>query len=142
MLSVHIRKLLPEAVIPEYKTPGACAFDISVVEDKILQPEERHLFSTGLVITVPADHALILLSRSSNARKGLRLANSVGLVDQDYSGPTDEIKAFLHNFGDTPYHVQAGERVMQGLLVPIAKAQFLETEESNQENRGGFGSTG
>lgn len=142
MLPVHFRKLTPEAVTPEYKTTGACAFDISVIEDKILQPGERYLFGTGIVITVPADHALLLLSRSSNAKKGLRLANSVGLVDQDYCGPTDEIKAFLHNFGDSAYHVQAGERVMQGLLVPIAKAQFLETEDSHQDNRGGFGSTG
>lgn len=141
-MEISFRRLVPEAVIPEYKTSGAVAFDIAVIEEKTLQPGERQLFRTGLVICVPPDHALLVFSRSSNAKKGVRLSNSVGVIDQDYCGPNDELKAALHNFGSEPYTVQAGERVMQGLIVPIAKAQFIEVIDTQAPDRGGFGTTG
>lgn len=141
-MQVVFHRLSPDVAVPDFKTPGACAFDICVNEEKILEPGERYLFSTGLIIAVPTGHALLLLSRSSNAKKGLRLANSVGLVDQDYCGPNDEIKAFLHNFGQEPYHVQKGERLMQGLIVPYARAEFIEQINMTGNDRGGFGTTG
>ncbi|MDQ5952200.1 MAG: dUTP pyrophosphatase [Patescibacteria group bacterium] len=141
-MQISFRRLSPDAVIPEYKTTGACAFDIAVTEEKTLQPGERALLSTGLVVAVPTGHALLLFSRSSNAKKGIRLSNSVGVVDQDYCGPTDELKCALHNFGQEPYTVQKGERVAQGLIVPIARGTFTEAAELNAPDRGGFGTTG
>ena len=141
-MQISFRRLSPETPVPEYKTPGACAFDIAVIEEKTLQPGERHLFSTGLVIAVPPDHALLLFSRSSNVKKGVRLSNSVGVIDQDYCGPTDELKCALHNFGNEAYTVQKGERIMQGLLVPIARATFVEQTQASGQDRGGFGTTG
>ncbi len=141
-MEISFRRLTPEAVIPEYKTPGAVAFDIAVIEEKTLQPGERHLLHTGLVVCVPEGHALLLFSRSSNTKKGIRLANSVGVIDQDYCGPNDEIKAALHNFGAEPYTVQVGERIMQGLIVPVPRAQFIEVIDTQAPDRGGFGTTG
>lgn len=141
-MNVSFRRLSPDTPIPEYKTPGACGFDIAVIEEKTLQPGERHLFSTGLVVGVPADHVLLLFSRSSNAKKGIRLSNSVGVIDQDYCGPTDELKCALHNFGQEPYTVQKGERVMQGVILPITKATFIENLADNRQDRGGFGTSG
>lgn len=135
-------RLTPETPVPEYKTPGACAFDIAVIEEGTLMPGERRLFRTGLVVQAPADHALILAPRSSNAKKGVRLANGVGIVDQDYCGPTDELFAALHNFGQTPYVVQKGERIMQGMFVPISRVEFIEVEALTSPDRGGFGTTG
>ena len=141
-MHVSFRRLSPDTPIPEYKTPGACAFDIAVIEEKTLQPGERYLFSTGLVVAVPKGHALLLFSRSSNAKKGVRLSNSVGVIDQDYCGPNDELKAAVHNFGNEAYTVQKGERIMQGLIVPIARATFVEQTDLAGQDRGGFGTTG
>lgn len=141
-MDVAIRRLSPLTPLPEYQTPGACAFDIAVIESKTLQPNERAFFPTGLVVRVPDDHVLILAPRSSNAKKGIRLSNGIGVIDSDYCGPTDELKLSLHNIGSEPYTVEMGERIAQGLFVPISRAQFLEPAEWEGKDRGGFGTTG
>ncbi|MCR4312102.1 MAG: dUTP diphosphatase [Candidatus Uhrbacteria bacterium] len=141
-MQVNIKRLSPSTPLPEYKTPGACAFDLAVTEGGILAPGERKFFRTGLVVCVPANHVLILAPRSSNAKKGVRLANGIGIIDQDYCGPTDELKLALHNVGDAPYTVESGERIAQGMFVPITRAEFTEVTELAAPNRGGFGTTG
>ena len=140
-LVVRIRRLHPDTPVPVYKTAGACAFDIPIIEGGVLAPGERRPFRTGLVIQVPDDHVLLLFVRSSNAKKGLQLANSTGVIDQDYCGPEDELFAYLYNIGSEPYTIEPGERLMQGLIVPVAHAQFTE-EAITAPNRGGFGTTG
>lgn len=141
-MDVSIRRISPATPLPAYQTPGACAFDIAVLEEKTLQPNERALFSTGLVVNVPHDHVLILAPRSSNAKKGIRLSNGIGVIDSDYCGPTDEIKLALHNIGTAPYSVQTGERLAQGLFIPITRATFIEPTLWEETDRGGFGTTG
>lgn len=128
--------------MPEYKTAGAVAFDLAVIEGATLASGERMLLPTGLVVRVPEGHALILASRSSNAKKGIRLANSVGVIDQDYSGPEDELRIAVHNFGSEPYTIEKYDRIAQGLIVPIARATFVEPQDWDGSNRGGFGTTG
>jgi dUTP pyrophosphatase len=141
-MQISVRRLSPDTPLPEYKTDGACGFDIAVIEEKTLAPGERYIFRTGLVVSVPAGHVLLLVSRSSNAKKGIRLANGVGTIDQDYSGPNDELHCALHNFGSEPYTVQKGERLVQGLIIPIIRAEFIEPESWSGQDRGGFGTTG
>ena len=72
----------------------------------------------------------------------LPMANCVGLIDQDYCGPNDELLISLYNIGTEPYTVEKYERVAQGMFVPIRKASFEEVDELTGANRGGFGSTG
>lgn len=139
---VRFKRLSPNVPTPEYKTPGACAFDIAVTEGGILQPGERRKFQTGLVVCVPDGHVLLLCNRSSNAKKGVVLSNGVGVIDQDYCGPEDQLFAHLHNVGNVPYTVERGERIMQGLIVPITRAEFVEADNLDAPNRGGFGTTG
>lgn len=141
-MDVKIKRLTPDTPMPEYKTSGACAFDIAVIEGGILQPNERRPFRTGLVVKVPEDHILLLAPRSSNAKKGVVLANGIGYIDRDYCGPEDELRAFLHNIGNEPYTVEKGERIMQGTIVPCPTVRFLEEAWGETKNRGGFGTTG
>ncbi|MBK6791590.1 MAG: hypothetical protein IPG80_03420 [Anaerolineales bacterium] len=96
-MQIEIRRLRDDVPMPEYKTTGAVAFDLTVIEGATLAPGERTLLPTGLVMRVPEGHALILASRSSNAKKGIRLANSVGIIDQDYCGREDELRIAVHN---------------------------------------------
>ena len=141
-MQISIRRLSADVPMPEYKTPGACAFDIAVMEGVTLPPGGRALLPTGLVIQVPRGHVLILAPRSSNAKKGIRLGNGIGIIDQDYCGPTDQLLAAVHNFGDQPYTIEKGERIMQGMIVPVIRAEFMEQSEITGVDRGGFGTTG
>lgn len=141
-IPVDIKRLGPDVAIPEYKTAGAVAFDISVREGKTIQPGETVFFATGLVVCTPPGYGLILASRSSNAKKQITLANGIGVIDQDYCGPEDELKLSVRNEGAAPYTVETGERIAQGLFVPVVRADFREVAELAAPNRGGYGTTG
>lgn len=141
-MQVLFKRLSAEVPVPEYKTPGACAFDLAVIEGGVLAPGERKFFRTGLVLCVPEGFVLILAPRSSNAKKGIRLANGIGIIDQDYCGPSDELKLALHNVSDAPYTVEPLERIAQGMIMPILRAELTEAHELVSPDRGGFGTTG
>lgn len=141
-IPVDIFRAHPDAILPEYKTPGACAFDIAVIEEATIEPGALVFLKTGLVVCVPKGHVLILASRSSNAKKGIILANSIGVIDQDYCGPEDMLHLSVRNIGKEAYTVQKGERIAQGLIVPIATAEFNEVSSLAAPNRGGYGTTG
>lgn len=142
-MKIKFRRIHPNAVIPEYKTPGSVAFDLALIEDVAIEPHTFVKTRTGIVVEVPEGYALILASRSSNApKKGINMANSIGVIDQDYCGPEDEIHLLLQNITNEPVCLHAGDRVAQGMIVPIARATFEEVDELAQESRGGFGTTG
>ncbi|TAK03953.1 dUTP diphosphatase [Patescibacteria group bacterium] len=142
-IPVKILKVHPDAIIPEYKTSGACAFDLSPVEDAAFAPGETKLVGTGLVFCFPPGHVLVVAPRSSLFRKkGLVQPHSIGIVDQDYCGPDDEVKMLLKNDSDVPVTIARGERVCQGLFFPVVHAAFEEVSSMDAPTRGGYGSTG
>jgi len=140
---VDIFRLHPDAVIPVYASTGACAFDLSIIEDATIQPGEIVRLRTGLGICVPEGYTLLLAARSSLPKKyGLCVPQGFGIVDNDFCGPEDELLMQLLNFTNQPTSVKKGDRLVQGMFVPIAKGQFQEIEKKNGLSRGGFGSTG
>ena len=144
MLSVRIRRLRPSVRLPEYQTPGAAGFDLAASEDVVVAPRAVALVPTGLVIRVPDGYFLGIFARSSTpVRRGLIVANGVGVIDVDYCGATDEIKIQVLNVTDQPVTVRAGDRIAQGLFIPVARASWKETNEDLRAgSRGGFGATG
>lgn len=70
------------------------------------------------------------------------MVNGVGIFDEDYCGDDDEYRAALFNFSDTPITVEAGERIVQLIIVPYTKARITEVQSLNSPSRGGFGTTG
>lgn len=143
-LNVGISKVHPGAKIPEYATAGSAGFDICLAESVAIKPGETVLARTGLVIETPEGHALILAPRSSTFKKyGIKLANTVGIIDPDYRGPEDEILLALHNTSDTMWLFEAGDRLVQGIFVLTTIADWEVKEvASSEESRGGWGSTG
>ncbi len=141
-IKVKIKRLDPNLPPLEYKTPGAVAFDLRVRKAAVLEPGETKIIPTGYVICVPEGHALILAPRSSNAKKGVNMANGIGIIDQDYCGPEDELHLALHNYGSEPYSVEKYERIGQGMIIPVVHAEFEEVDKLDAPNRGSFGSTG
>ena len=136
---VRIDKTLP---LPEYKTIGSAAFDMYTRIDVTIRPKETVIVPSNLIIEVPIGYFLLLASRSSTGKKGLFRPNGIGVIDQDFHGPKDEIGIMVYNITDEPIELKRGDRIAQGLILPIEKAEWEEVEVIKTESRGGFGSTG
>ncbi len=142
-MKAKITKVLPEVVLPQYHTPESAGFDIAAGEDVVVESGQVKMIRTGLVIEAPEGYFLLLTCRSSLAsKKGLHLANGVGTIDRDYSGPEDEIKIIVHNFTSEPVKVEKGERLVQGIFLPVQQVEWEEVAQVRTESRGGIGSTG
>ena len=142
MLDVRIRRLRASARLPEYQSDGAAGFDLAASEPLVVTPGEVALVPTGLVIKVPPGHFLGIFARSSTPlKRGLMVANGVGVVDSDYCGPNDEVKIEVYNFTRAPVEVKAGDRIAQGLLIPVVRARWREADALRDASRGGFGAT-
>lgn len=129
--------------MPSYQTAGAAGFDLAASADLTIQPGQIALVPTGLVFAVPAGHFLGIFARSSTPlKRGLVVANGVGVLDSDYSGPTDELKIQLMNVTSAPVNVTRGDRLAQGVILPFVRAEFEEVTAATTGDRGGFGSTG
>src|SRR6185436_10975907 len=130
MQPARIRRLDPSVPLPQYQTPGSAGFDLAANADLVIAPGTIALVPTGLVIQVPPGHFLGIFARSSTPlKKGLMVANGVGVIDEDYCGPADEVKIQVLNFTAAPVHVARGDRIAQGLLIPVARADWQETED-------------
>jgi dUTP pyrophosphatase len=133
----------PSSTLPRYESDGAAGFDLAAAEDRVVAPGEVQLVPTGLVIEVPTGMFLGIFARSSTPlKRGLMVANGVGVVDADYCGPADEIKIAVLNFTSQTVAVKAGDRIAQGILLPITRVHWEEADDLAQPSRGGFGSTG
>jgi len=143
MLKIRIRRLHESVALPRYESDGAAAFDLAASEDIEIPPGEVRLVPTGLVVEVPAGMFLAILARSSTPlKRGLMVANGVGVIVSDYCGATDEVKIAVVNFRNVPVQVKAGDRIAQGLILPAPRVTWEETKEEARPSRGGFGSTG
>ena len=140
---VTVTRLSDGVPLPAYQTPGSAGFDLAARVEITVAPGEVALVPTGLVIAVPPGHFLGVFARSSTPlKRGLMVANGVGIVDADYCGPDDEVKIEVFNFTASPVRVAAGDRLAQGVVMPFVQARWTETLASARPSRGGFGSTG
>ena len=144
MQHVRIRRLDPSVPLPQYQTPGSAGFDLAASADITVPPGTIALVPTGLIVQVPAGHFLGIFARSSTPlKKGLMVANGVGVIDEDYCGPADEVKIQVLNFTANPVDVKRGDRIAQGLFLPVTRVAWKEeTGDLRQGSRGGFGATG
>ena len=142
-MNVKIKLIDKSLPIPQYQTKGAVAFDFySRVNIKIPKKSTK-IIPLNVVAKVPKNTMLLLAGRSSLPKKGLMVANSIGIIDQDYCGENDEICLFVYNFSNKTAQVNKGERIAQGIFVHISKvSKFIPVNVQNTKSRGGFGSTG
>mgnify|MGYP001102552012 CR=1 FL=1 len=141
--SIRITRLHDDVTLPQYATAGSAGFDLAASAAMTIEPGRIALVPTGLVIEVPEGHFLGIFARSSTPlKRGLMVANGVGVVDSDYSGPEDEIRIQVYNFTTEPIAIARGDRLAQGLLLPFVRAEWDEQSRATGPSRGGFGSTG
>jgi len=153
-------KLREDAVIPEIKTEGSVGYDITILEFAKQLSQDVFLFHTGLVAIAPKGYHLELIPRSSISKTDWSLANSVGVIDQDYRG---EILVALRYNGEYSYtgeqvgmEVKFGielDKLLKPLDMPNRIAQLIlrtthvpPVEEifsldETERGDGGFGST-
>ena len=108
----------------------------------ILQPRQRALVPTGLMIELPSHHEGQVRPRSGLAIKhGISLVNTPGTIDEDYRG---EVMVPLINHGDEDFEISRGLRIAQLVIAPVVQVQIEEVSELTDSERGGggFGSTG
>ena len=142
-MRLKIRRLDSTIALPAYGTGEAAGFDLAASHDLTVGPNQIALVRTGLVIEVPSGHCLAILARSSTPlKRGLMVANGVGIVDRDYSGPTDEIMIQVINVTSSDVHVRRGDRLAQGLVLAAPRVSWDEVAEIRDVARGGFGATG
>lgn len=130
--------------LPSYSTPLSAGMDIraNLEEPITLQPGERRLIPTGLFIALPEGYEAQIRPRSGLAIKhGITVLNSPGTIDADYRG---EIKVILVNLSNTPFTIEAGERIAQMIVARYEQIEWQAVEElgSTERGAGGFGSTG
>ena len=133
--------------LPKLATEGSCGYDLHATDIEVDQHHRVVKYSTGVKIQLPAGYAGLLLPRSSIYKQGgWVMANSIGLIDVDYTG---EIKAvFRPTFDDwtsddMPYEL--GDRICQLMIVPYTKVEWeavTEFPKKTARGEGGFGSTG
>lgn len=142
-MKAKIVRLNPEVQLPEYHTAESAGFDIAASEDTAIAPKQVTIVHTGLIIQAPKGHFLAIKARSSlPLKKKLMLANGTGVIDRDYCGPEDELKLSLYNFTDNEVKIEKGERLAQGLFLPVDQVEWEEVDVIKTDSRGGLGSTG
>lgn len=142
-MELRIAKLKPEATPPTRAHPGDAGLDLYACEAAHIGPGERWSVGTGVAVEIPEGHAGLVLPRSGLAMKhGIALVNAPGLIDAGYRG---EIRVLLLNTDPAEtFRVEAGDRIAQLVIAPIALAEPVEVEELARSSRGdgGFGSSG
>lgn len=146
-MKLKIKKLQPEAVIPQYATAGAACFDLHATDEGRPHPRDAHaaIFRTGLSFEVPEGWVMLIYSRSGQGFKdAIRLSNCTGVIDSDYRG---EVQVALRFDGDDEMRcpkVRVGDRIAQAMLVQVPRVEIetVETLTETERGTGGFGSTG
>lgn len=132
--------------LPIRKTKGAAGYDIEAAEDCVIEPfkpgDNPTLVKTGLKAYMPEDEYLMLCNRSSNPKKkGLVMANSVGIIDADYYGNPDNDGAIMfafYNVKNETVTIKKGEAIGQGIFM---KYLTVDNDSADGIRTGGFGST-
>lgn len=140
-MKVKIKRIDKTLPLPEYHTPGAVAFDLYSRIDMEVAPKTIERMPTNIIVAIPQGYVLEIKDRSS-ALKKKGLLCTVGYIDQDYCGDTDEILLQVYNITDSTVKIDKGERIGQAVFIKIETAEWEETDKMSDTSRGGFGTTG
>lgn len=141
---VRCQALRPGARLPQRMTEGAAGWDLHACLERelVLDPGQRAVVPTGLVLAIPAGYEGSVRARSGLAfRHGVAVLNGPGTIDSDYRG---EVGVLLVNLGREPYTVRDGERIAQIVFqaVPAGRVEWGEVDGDTGRGTGGFGHTG
>ncbi|MCD2370942.1 deoxyuridine 5'-triphosphate nucleotidohydrolase [Bacillus sp. BS3(2021)] len=171
-MNVNIKRLSPDAKIPQYAHASDACFDLVATEDVIIEPGETALVKTGLAFEIPEGYEMQIRPRSGITLK-TKLRVQLGTVDAGYRGEVgvivdniarntakrrevdvdincpllhiDGAPSNLYVFNNNAiYKIRKGDRIAQAVIKPVEQAAFTEVTELGDSDRGagGFGSSG
>ncbi len=142
MLNLKVKKLHPDARLPAYGRPGDAGLDLTAISMHMEGENGMLVYRTGLAIEIPAGHVGLLFPRSSVSKYDLNLANSVGVIDENYRG--EVVVKFRRTSGNTCQVYDKNDRVIQLVILPYPEVAIQEVASLSDSNRGaaGFGSSG
>ncbi len=141
---LKIKRLSPQAIVPEYQSEHASGMDLHAALEESVTIEVGDIVKIpcGIAISLPPGHEAQIRPRSGLASNyGLSIPNAPGTVDADFRG---EIRVTLVNLGKAPFVVEPKMRIAQMIVAPVARCAIEEVEALDETLRGagGFGSTG
>ena len=143
MQIVKIKKISDDAIVPKYQhTHGDSGVDLHSIDSVTINPYERVLIHTGLIMAIPDGYEGCIRPRSGLAlKKGLTVLNTPGTIDSNYRG---EIGVILFNTSDEPVDISVGDRIAQMVFQELPSIGIVPVSELDETERGynGFGSTG
>lgn len=135
-----------KACLPTPQSENSAGLDLVCSETTIIGPEETKLLRTGICLEIPVGFVGLICERSSLHKKGLMLANKVGVIDSDYRGEVLLAVTYTRQWakGFEPIEVLAGDRLAQLIIMPAPLITFTVVKSLSNTKRGdgGFGSTG
>lgn len=146
-MNIKVKRMNKEAKLPTRGSEKAAAYDVyACLPDKnalvTIMPHQTMLIGTGLRMAPPEGFYVGVYARSwLSSKEGLRPANCVGVIDEDYRG---EYLVAVHNDSEVTRSVRHGDKIAQILLQKRYDMDFEEVDELDTTGRGdgGFGSTG
>jgi dUTP pyrophosphatase len=142
LIELPLRRVHPDAVVPDRAYAGDAGLDLVACERAELAPGERATVGTGIAVAIPDGYAGFVQPRSGLAsRHGISIVNTPGLVDAGYRG---ELRVILLNTDRRErFVVERGMRIAQLVVVPVAAVDPVEVDELPATERGvrGFGSS-
>ena len=148
-LKIYFHKTHKDAKIPEFAYNGtSAAFDLTVVEDVVINPGESKFIEHGINLTIEEHEPYFMqfyCRSSAGTKKNLRC--HPGIIDAGYTGP---FKVYVHNLGKEPVKIEKGERIIQVVLhkkhnfkfIELNDTEFAKLEARQQRGSKGFGSSG
>lgn len=142
MLKLKVKKLHPDAKMPAYGRVGDAGLDLTAISMHMEGEHGMIVYRTGLAIEIPSGHVGLLFPRSSISNYDLNLANSVGVIDENYRG--EIVVKFRRSSNGTCQVYDKGNRVVQLVILPVPAIDIEESSSLSDSNRGdaGFGSSG
>lgn len=139
-MTLAIKKLHPDAIVPSYAHPGDAGMDLFSVIEATLQPGERQAIPTGIAMHLAEGTVGLVWDKSGRALKeGLK--TMAGVIDAGYRG---EVQIVIVNLGQEPLIIEKHQKIAQLLIQPVLSPTIQEVEslEDSSRGEGGFGSTG
>lgn len=139
-IKLRIKKLNPDAKLPEYALPGDAGMDLCAAETTTVAPGERVGVPSGLAFEIPEGYVGLIWDKSGLSHKhGIKTYS--GVLDSGYRG---ELKICVTNLSQVSYTFQKGDKVAQMLIQKVERPEIIEAEELSETKRQdrGFGSSG
>ena len=125
-----------------HREEGNAGYDLFSRDEIELLPGETGTVRLNFACEIPEGFVGLVFQRSSTYRKwGVRLTNSVGVIDSSYCGDGDEWQAEFQNMTRNPMRINQGDKVCQALFMPVALPELMQVASLGNEDRGGFGTS-